>query len=130
MLLTGVDYHPSFQTIAFFDEETGELGRTEADRKIMNEPWSSKQRSMKSQEETSGRLHLKWSWPHGTFAYEEHLPVAIEYVDRASIDQPIDVSLHSVLRSLARHYIVRPRKTPVSNLAHIPGESHEATGFD
>jgi putative transposase len=32
--------------------------------------------------------------------------------------------------SSASQYIVRPRKTPVSNLAHIPGESHEATGFD
>ena len=26
MLLIGVDYHPSFQPIAFFDEETGECG--------------------------------------------------------------------------------------------------------
>ncbi len=25
MLLIGVDYHPSYQTIAFFDEETGEV---------------------------------------------------------------------------------------------------------
>jgi hypothetical protein len=29
------------------------------------------------------------------FAHEEHLPVAIEYVDRASIDQPVDVSLRN-----------------------------------
>src|ERR1700739_1131900 len=29
MLLIGVDYHPSFQTIAFFDEETGECGDQE-----------------------------------------------------------------------------------------------------
>ena len=29
MLLIGVDYHPSFQTIAFFDEETGECGGQE-----------------------------------------------------------------------------------------------------
>ena len=29
MLLIGVDYHPSFQTIAFFDEETGECGEQE-----------------------------------------------------------------------------------------------------
>ena len=29
------------------------------------------------------------------FAHEEHLPEAIEYVDRASIDQPIAVSLQS-----------------------------------
>ena len=29
MLLIGVDYHPSFQTIAFFDEETGECGDRE-----------------------------------------------------------------------------------------------------
>ena len=26
MTLIGVDYHPSFQTIAFFVEETGEYG--------------------------------------------------------------------------------------------------------
>jgi len=29
MLLIGVDYHPSFQAIAFFDEETGECGEPE-----------------------------------------------------------------------------------------------------
>ncbi len=29
MLLMGVDDHPSFQTIAFFDEETGECGEQE-----------------------------------------------------------------------------------------------------
>ena len=26
MMIIGVDYHPSFQTIAFFMEETGEYG--------------------------------------------------------------------------------------------------------
>jgi hypothetical protein len=26
MMIIGVDYHPSFQTIAFFIEETGECG--------------------------------------------------------------------------------------------------------
>jgi hypothetical protein len=29
MMLMGVDYHPSFQTIAFFVEETGECGEQE-----------------------------------------------------------------------------------------------------
>jgi transposase len=29
IMLIGVDYHPSFQTIAFFDEETGECGEQE-----------------------------------------------------------------------------------------------------
>lgn len=29
------------------------------------------------------------------FSREEHLPIAIEYVDRASMDQPIDVSLRN-----------------------------------
>jgi hypothetical protein len=29
MLLIGVDYHPSFQAIAFFEEETGECGEQE-----------------------------------------------------------------------------------------------------
>jgi hypothetical protein len=28
-MLIGVDYHPSFQTIAFFVEETGECGEHE-----------------------------------------------------------------------------------------------------
>jgi hypothetical protein len=42
------------------------------------------------------------------FAQEEHLPVAIEYLDRASIDQPIDVSLQNktvrqVLDSILRN---------------------------
>jgi hypothetical protein len=31
MMLIGVDYHPSFQTIAFFVEETGECGEQELD---------------------------------------------------------------------------------------------------
>jgi hypothetical protein len=29
MMLIGVDYHPSFQAIAFFIEETGECGEQE-----------------------------------------------------------------------------------------------------
>jgi hypothetical protein len=29
MMLIGVDYHPSFQTIAYFEEETGECGEQE-----------------------------------------------------------------------------------------------------
>jgi hypothetical protein len=29
MMIIGVDYHPSFQTIAFFVEETGECGEQE-----------------------------------------------------------------------------------------------------
>jgi transposase len=29
VLLIGVDYHPSFQAIAFFEEETGECGEQE-----------------------------------------------------------------------------------------------------
>jgi len=29
MLLIGVDYHPSFQQIVFFEEETGECGEQE-----------------------------------------------------------------------------------------------------
>jgi hypothetical protein len=28
MMIIGVDYHPSFQTIAFLIEETGECGET------------------------------------------------------------------------------------------------------
>src|SRR5437016_10709626 len=33
------------------------------------------------------------------FSHEEHLPIAIEYVDRASMDRPINVSLrHKTLR--------------------------------
>jgi len=33
MMIIGVDYHPSFQTIAFFMEETGECGEQELRRK-------------------------------------------------------------------------------------------------
>ena len=29
MVIIGVDYHPSFQAIAFFEEETGEWGEQE-----------------------------------------------------------------------------------------------------
>ena len=29
------------------------------------------------------------------FSYEEHLPIAIEYVDRASMDRPMNVSLRN-----------------------------------
>ena len=32
MMLIGVDYHPSFQTIAFFVEETKECGWKDGDR--------------------------------------------------------------------------------------------------
>ena len=31
MMIIGVDYHPSFQTIAFFMEETGECGEQAAE---------------------------------------------------------------------------------------------------
>jgi hypothetical protein len=34
MMLLGVDYHPSFQTIAFFVEETGECGEQDAQRRL------------------------------------------------------------------------------------------------
>src|SRR4029077_6137185 len=39
MIIIGVDYHPSFQTIAFLDQETGECGERElnhSDRKAEN----------------------------------------------------------------------------------------------
>jgi hypothetical protein len=32
MLMIGVDYHPSFQQIAFLDQETGEHGSQTKDR--------------------------------------------------------------------------------------------------
>ncbi len=84
MMIIGVDYHPSFQQIAFFDQETGECGerrlnhdngeaerfyrdlkqrgisvrvgmeaRTEADRKITSEPWSSMHRGRKRTRKTT-----------------------------------------------------------------------------
>jgi hypothetical protein len=34
MMIMGVDYHPSFQTIAFFVEETGECGEQEQSRAL------------------------------------------------------------------------------------------------
>ena len=36
MLLIGVDYHPSFQAIAFFVEETGECGEQELNHRLEN----------------------------------------------------------------------------------------------
>ena len=36
MLLIGVDYHPSFQTIAFLVEETGEYGEQELNHRVEN----------------------------------------------------------------------------------------------
>ena len=44
MLLIGVDYHPSFQTIAFFDEETGECGEQELNH-------------------SDGQAEKFWRWP-------------------------------------------------------------------
>jgi hypothetical protein len=44
MMLIGVDYHPSFQTIAFFMEETGECGEQQLNhgdgqaREILSRP--------------------------------------------------------------------------------------------
>jgi hypothetical protein len=35
MLLIGVDYHPSFQQIAFFEEETGECGERQLHHKAV-----------------------------------------------------------------------------------------------
>jgi hypothetical protein len=34
MMLIGVDYHPSFQQIAFFVEDTGEFGERQLNQKI------------------------------------------------------------------------------------------------
>jgi hypothetical protein len=36
MMLIGVDYHPSFQTIAFLMEETGECGEQELNHRLEN----------------------------------------------------------------------------------------------
>jgi hypothetical protein len=36
MMLIGVDYHPSFQTIAFFVEETDEYGEQELNHRLEN----------------------------------------------------------------------------------------------
>src|SRR5258707_13557504 len=41
------------------------------------------------------------------FSHEEHLPIAIEYVDRASISQPIDVSLRNKMIRQALDSILR-----------------------
>src|SRR5207249_8018181 len=39
------------------------------------------------------------------FSYEEHLPIAIEYVDRASMDRPMNVSLRNKTIRQALIYI-------------------------
>jgi hypothetical protein len=36
MMLIGVDYHPSFQTIAYFVEETGEYDGQELNHRLEN----------------------------------------------------------------------------------------------
>jgi hypothetical protein len=36
MMIIGVDYHPSFQQIAFFVEETGECGEQELNHRLEN----------------------------------------------------------------------------------------------
>ena len=36
MIIIGVDYHPSFQTIAFLMEETGECGEQELKHTVMD----------------------------------------------------------------------------------------------
>jgi hypothetical protein len=45
MMLMGVDYHPSFQQIAFFVEATGECGELQLNHSEgeADEPWSSMQ---------------------------------------------------------------------------------------
>jgi hypothetical protein len=37
MMIIGVDYHPSFQTIAFFVEEAGECGEQELSTAMMKQ---------------------------------------------------------------------------------------------
>jgi len=37
-MIIGVDYHPSFQAIAFFVEETGECGEQELNHRLENHP--------------------------------------------------------------------------------------------
>ena len=37
MMIIGVDYHPSFQAIAFFMEETGECGEQELNHSLMGQ---------------------------------------------------------------------------------------------
>jgi len=36
MMIIGVDYHPSFQAIAFFEEETGECGEQELNHSVVD----------------------------------------------------------------------------------------------
>jgi hypothetical protein len=36
MMIIGVDYHPSFQAIAFLIEETGECGEQELNHRLEN----------------------------------------------------------------------------------------------
>ena len=36
MLIIGVDYHPSFQQMAFLDQETGECGERQLNHRLEN----------------------------------------------------------------------------------------------
>jgi hypothetical protein len=51
------------------------------------------------------------------FSHEEHLPIAIEYIDRASMERPIDVSLET--KRFGRHLI------PFCSMATVMGGSYE-----
>ena len=59
MMLIGVDYHPSFQTIAFFMEETGEYGEQELKHSDGQAEkfyrWSARLYQSKSSDSSAGR---------------------------------------------------------------------------
>ena len=52
MMLIGVDYHPSFQTIAFFVEETGACGEQELNHSYV---WTSREILSRPEAARNGR---------------------------------------------------------------------------
>ena len=61
MMIIGVDYHPSFQTIAFLIEETGECGERELKEKQAKTTRGGGHVSAKIENESFGR----WWGPSG-----------------------------------------------------------------
>jgi hypothetical protein len=55
MMIIGVDYHPSFQAIAFFVEETGECGEQE-----LNHSDGQAERFYRDLKQRSSELNCQW----------------------------------------------------------------------
>jgi transposase len=60
MLIIGVDYHPSFQQIAFVDDETGECGERKLTHKAEAESFYRSVQSRKVREGMEATGHARW----------------------------------------------------------------------